>query len=255
MKKIGFYAMTGLIIAAHHAAAQAIHDEGAVTIKSQWPIQNIIGFAYTLPVNNYYSVSFNAQVGLPFQPYTRNLIELADQGSEVAQAYLKKNLLGKPGAGLGIDLNYKKWSLSLVYQNLNYYIDKKNVRELTENLTPEQNDYILTDLNNLAEHSQAFASIYNNYRISSQVHNHQFGLLAGYTFSFRRFNLIKFRIEAGAFSTFETGIKLVSETSNSIADLALAYVEPSINNSLKETTEWRFIPSVSLSVSHVLFGK
>ncbi|HEY8955831.1 hypothetical protein [Chitinophaga sp.] len=255
MKKIGFYAMTGLIIAANHAAAQAIHDEGAVTIKSQWPIQNAMGFTYTLPVNNYYSVGFNAQVGLPFQPYTRNLIELSVQGNEVARTYLKENLLGKPGVGLGVDLNYRKWSLSLVYQSLNYYIDKKNVRELTENLIPEQNDYILTDLSNLADRSPAFASIYNNYRISSQVYNHQFGLLAGYTFSFRRFNLIKFRIEAGAFSTFDTRIRFVSENSNSITDLALAYVEPSLNNSLKENTEWRFIPSVSLSVRHVLFGR
>lgn len=216
-------------------------------IGTTFPLQNYVEFGYIItdrPILEIY-----AQFGLPFKPYTKSLIENAMEDNDETKEYLKENLDGNPGYGLGLRWFYKNFRLSLGYNRLNYIIHKKSSHELVEVLM-NGNDELKQRLNELSNELPIYSDIYNNYLVSPKAHNNQMSIQLGYQIFIKRDRSLALGIDAGTAYNFRSTVNISSEQSNRAAEIVMRAISPSVSKRLEYLINWQMIPNASLSLTY-----
>lgn len=193
------------------------------------------------------SLQIYAHTGITPSPYLKTILDFSIEDNETAKEYLKTNLKGKFGGGVGIQWLYKRWYFDVGINLVQYQIKDKSSKELVESIASD-NIKLRETLDNLANNSAVFSDLYNNYLISPQVYGTQLIFKGGYEFPINKPKSLKLGIDMGVAATAYSHVYIDSEKTSRLADLLINTVTPVLTDRLEYLVNWKVIPFVGVSL-------
>jgi hypothetical protein len=218
-----------------------------VSVETEFPVQHLARLAYAIgSPKKPFGISLFIHGGLP--AYLDQSIDFVVDKKEKANAYLKNNLQPLPCFGAGVEFFYRHWSLEFLYQNTSYKINKKNARELVENLLPNSESYIAQEMNTFSKIFPVFGDVYNNYKLTSQFRLNQISSHIGYKFLFWKNSRLGGEFKLGVLTIFESSLETKTDQSNEAADYLVGLVNSSLDEELRQNIQWLIVPTASAGV-------
>lgn len=185
------------------------------------------------------------QIGIPPRAYIRPLVEVSVSQDEQARDYLKANLQGRIGYGVGLKWHYRRFDFDIAYNRLTYRIHKKSSKELVNNLAYDDPG-LKVALGLLSDWVSAFDDLYSHYLITPVAHADQVSISGGYQLPV--YKTLRIGVGAGMSATMQSTVHIQSDHSKQSAEILLDAVTPNLTKKLESLVNWHVIPTVNLQL-------
>lgn len=220
-------------------------DQGrlAASVGTSIPLQHDAKFGWIFTKKA--SLEGYVQLGIPPRVYIKPLVEVSASKSAEARDYLKANLEGEIGYGLGLRWYYRRFNFDIAYNRLNYRIRKKSSKELVNNLAYDDPDLKVV-LGILSDRVPAFDDLYSHYLITPVAHADQVSISGGYQLPV--YKTLRIGVGAGVSATMQSTVHIQSDRSKQSADILLEAVTPNLTKKLESLVNWHVIPVINLQL-------
>lgn len=225
-------------------------DRFTASIGTSIPLQHEAKFGWLFTKKA--SLEGYMQLGIPPRVYIKPLVEVSASNNAEARDYLKANLEGEVGYGLGLRWYYRGFNFDIAYNRLNYRIRKKSSKELVNNLAYDD-PKLKEILARLSDWIPAFDDLYSHYLITPVAHAHQIFLSGGRQFPV--YKTLQIGVGAGVSATVQSTVQIQSDRSKKSADILLDAVTPDLTKKLESLVNWHVIPTVNLHLIYRFPGR
>ncbi|MDR7132455.1 hypothetical protein J2X69_004826 [Algoriphagus sp. 4150] len=174
-------------------------------------------------------------------------METSIEDNEIGKEYLKANLKGELGFGLGTQWFYKNWNLDVGINLVRYQIKDKSSKELVEAIA-SQNIGLRETLDDLTGNSAVFSDLYSNYLISPRPNALQLLVKGGYEFPVNKQKSLKLGVDIGVATTMHSFVHIDSQRTSRLAEILLATVTPTLSDRLENLVNWKMIPFAGIGL-------
>lgn len=222
-----------------------------VSIATMAPLQHYMQIGYSFQENDLFDLEESSffkiylQTGIAPAPYIKLLLQHSVKHDDLARDYLKDNLRGKVGYGVGLQWSYKKWNINMSLNKVSYKIKDRSSRELVESLL-SKDQYLLDDLNYIMDNSTYLKNLYNNYLISPVTNTGQLSITGGYKLYLDKRKSFSVGFDLGATLTLSTSVHIDSDRTDSFADELLNIITPVVKKELEDLINWKVVPTVGI---------